>query len=214
MKNKLFAPQIKGSISLRRGTISFPRNKLFISSGKIDFIPNQISNPMITLLAKNRIKKYVISLHVTGQMQKPTVFLESNPELTEEQIISLLFTGSENMSLRAGLPTLIMQNLSTLIFGNKQVRPVTTSFFQKLTTPLKYIQITPDFTDQSGRGGVKGSISADINKQLHAHIQKNFTMQDDLAFQLEYFFSDNLNIKAIKDHRGDLGAELEFILKP
>jgi hypothetical protein len=68
----------------------------------------------------------------------------------------------------------------------------------------------PDFTDQSGRGGVKGNISIDINKQLHAHIQKNFTMQDDLTFQLEYFLSDEFNIKAIKDHRGDIGAEVEL----
>jgi len=169
---------------------------------------------MVTLLAKNRIKKYVVTLHVTGQMQKPTIFLESNPELSEEQIISLLFAGSENISLQAGLPAIIMQNLSTLILGRKKFLPITTSFFQQITKSLKYIQLSPDFTDQSGRGGVKGSISIDINKQLHAHIQKNFTLQDDLAFQLEYFLTDNFNIKAIKDHREDLGAEVELVFKP
>ena len=107
-----------------------------------------------------------------------------------------------------------MQNLSTLIFGKKDLQPVSTGFFQNIAKLFKYVQITPNFSDQSGRGGVKGTIDVDINKQLHARIQKNFTMQDDLSFLLEYFFADNFNVKAIKDHRGDVGGEIEFVLKP
>ena len=211
--NSLFTPKIGGSIILRRGELTFPRNKLLISSGKISFIPTQINNPIVRLIAKNRIKKYMITLRVNGQIQNPTIFLESNPELTEEQIIALLFAGSENINLQSQLPAIVMQNLSTLILGSTKLSPITTNFFQKLTTPLKYVQITPDFTNQSGRGGVKGTVSIDINKQLHAHLQKNITMQDDLAFQLEYFLSDDFNIKAVKDHRGDIGAEIEFVYK-
>ena len=214
MQNSLINPQIIGSIILHQGSFTFPRNKLFITSGKIQFIPNQINNPIIDLSAKNRIKKYTILLQITGTLQKPTILLESNPELTEEQILALLFAGSENTSLQADLPAILMQNLHTLFLESKEHLPQTTSFFKKLTQPLKYIQITPNFTDQSGRGGVKGIISIDINKQLHANIQKNFTLQDDLAFQIEYFLSDDFNIKAIKDYRGDIGAEIEFRLKP
>ena len=146
-------------------------------------------------------------------MQNPTIFLESSPELTEEQIIALLFAGSENISLQSNLPAIVMQNLSMLFTGNSKSFPLSKSFFQKISRPLKYVQITPHFTDQKGRGGIKGTISIDLNKQLHAHIQKNFTMQDDLTFQLEYFLSDNFNLKATKDHRGDLGAELEYVIK-
>jgi len=207
-------PRLTGSIKLNRGTLTFPKHKLYISSGKLDFIPTHINNPMITLFAKNRIKKYLIGLHVSGPLQSPTIFLESNPELTEEQIIALLFAGSERITLQAGLPTIIMQNLHTLILGNKTTLPPAQKFFKTLAKPLKYIQIRPNFTDQSGRGGVTGTISIDINKQFHAQIQKNFTMQDDFSFQLDYFLSDNFNLKAIHDYRGDLGAELELSCKP
>lgn len=169
---------------------------------------------MINLLAKNRIKKYLVSLSVAGPLQQPTIFLESNPALNEEQIIALLFAGSETVNLKADLPIIIMQNLHKLIFGDRQALPPAQRFFKKLTTPLKYVQITPNFTDQSGRGGIRGTISVDINKQLHAEIQKNFTMQDDFAFQLEYFLSDDFNVKAIKDARGDIGTELELVYRP
>ncbi|MBU1007872.1 translocation/assembly module TamB [Candidatus Dependentiae bacterium] len=206
-------PQISGNIALRQGTLTFPKHTLFISSGRIDFIPTQINNPMVNLLAKNRIKKYLVSLHVAGPLQQPTIFLESNPELTEEQILALLFAGSETISLQANLPVILMQNLQKLIFGNKQELPPAQQFFKKITSPLKYIQVAPNFTDQSGRGGVKGTISIDINKRLHGLIQKNFTLQDDLAFQIEYFLSDDFNIKATKDAREDIGVELELVYK-
>lgn len=209
--NILSTPKFAGTITLRHGTLIFPSNKLFITSGKITFIPTQINNPMVYLVAKNRIKKYVVTLHATGPWQKPTIFLESTPELTEEQIISLLFADSENVTLQSQLPAIIMQNLSTFILSNKKLFPITTSFFQKLTKPLKYIQISPNFSNQSGRGGVVGKISIDINKQLHARIEKNLSMQDDFSFLLEYFLSDNFNVKAIKDHREDIGAEVEFL---
>jgi len=214
LRNTLSAPLIHGNITLRRGMLTFPKNNLFISSGKIDFIPTQINNPMVSLLAKNRIKKYLISLQVSGPLQQPTILLESNPHLPEEQIIALLFAGSETMNLKTNLPVILMQNMHKLIFGDQESLPPAQKFFKTLTTPLKYIQITPNFTNQSGRGGVRGTLSIDINKQLHAQIQKNFTMQDDLSFQLEYFLSDDFNIKAIKDAREDIGIELEMVYKP
>jgi len=208
------SPEVSGQILLHHGELTFPKQKLFISSGKIEFVPTQLNNPIINFSAKNRIKKYLVTLQVTGPLKKPTIFLESNPELTEEQIISLLFAGSEKIRFKSDLPAIIMQNLHTLVLGEKSRLPKTRSFFERLTKPLKYVQITPNFTDQSGRGGVRGTLSVDLNEQLHAYIQKNFTMQDDLAFRLEYFLSDNVNLKAIKDARGDLGAEIEFVYSP
>lgn len=210
----LLTPQVTGSITLNRGLFTFPRNSLSISSGKIYFIHNQMNNPMINLVAQNRIKKYLVTLQISGYLEKPTIFLTSNPTLSEEQIVSLLFAGSENATLRTNLPSIIMQNLHTMLLGGKHQQPQVSRFFKHLTKPLKYVQIVPSFTDQSGRGGVRGNISVNLNKRLHAQIQKNFTMQDDLAFQLEYFLSDDVHVKAIKDQRGDIGAEVEVRIVP
>ena len=107
-----------------------------------------------------------------------------------------------------------LQNLNNLITGSKKTIPTTTNFFKQITKPLKYIQITPNFTDQSGRGGIKGSIQIDVSDRLHARIQKNLSSQEDFSFQVEYFLTDDINVKAIKDQRGDLGAEVEFCFKP
>lgn len=211
--NKFQIPRITGSVDLEKGTLDFLYNKLFINYGKIQFLPNQNSDPMIDLVAQNRIKKYLISLQVSGSLQNPNIVLESSPELSEEQILSLLFAGSENVSFQADLPTIFMQNLNKLIMGSKDIFPKNSAFFKKLTLPLKYIQITPDFTNPTGYGGLKGTVSVDLNNQIHAQIQKNFNLQEDLAFQVEYFLTDDINLKVVRDQSGEIGSEVEVRLK-
>lgn len=212
-QNVAHLPHVNGSITLDNGFIKFLRNKLFIEYGKIQFVTAHANDPLIDLVAKNRINKYMINLQVTGSLQKPNIVLESAPVLTEEQILGLLLAGSENATLQADLPSMIMQNLHNIVLGSKAVMPKATSFFEKVARPFKYVQISPNFTDQTGRGGIRGTISIDLNKQIHAQLQKNFNLQDDFAFQVEYFLSDDVNLKVVKDQRGDLGSEVEVRFK-
>ncbi len=205
-------PKITGDINLEKGYLSFFKNKLYLDYATIQFLPTQPNEPIIDLLAKNKIKKYLVTLQVTGALSKPQILLDSSPELREEEILSLLFSGSETASLQYDLPVMIMQNLEDLI-NSEQIFSKTTSVFRKIILPFKYIQITPDFSNQSGRSGVKGTVSIDLNKQMHAQIQKNFNLQDDLAFQVEYFLTDDINLKMVKDQRGDVGAEVEVRLR-
>jgi len=207
------APHVTGTVHLENGYLKFLRSKLFIEYGRIHFITNQMNDPIIDLVAKNRINKYLITLQATGSLQKPNLILESTPELTEEQILGLILAGSENATLQADLPAMLMQNLSNIILGSKQHLPKATTFFEKITKPFKYVQITPNFSDQSGRGGIKGIVSIDVNEQLHAQIQKNFNLQEDFSAQVEYLLSDDINIKVVKDQRGELGSEVEVRLK-
>jgi|GEM_PF-3484325 len=209
----ILLPRVSGSINLEKGYLKFLKNKLNIDYGRVLFLANQINDPTIDLIARNRINKYLITLQTTGTLQKPTIILDSNPDLSEEQILSLLLGGSENASLQTDLPAMLMQNINTLVLGSRRLQPRTSNLFEKITKPLKYVQISPNFTDQSGRGGVKGVVSVDLNKQLHAQIQKNFTLQEDWDLQVEYMLSDDINIKGVRDQRGEVGAEVEVRLK-
>lgn len=206
-------PRVTGSISLDGGQLKFLRNKLFIEHGKIQFLANQMNDPLVDLIAKNKINKYQIMLQVTGSLQKPTIMLESSPELTEEQVFGLLVGGSEHTTLQSALPAMLMQHLHKVLLGSKKHMPHGASIFEKLTRPLQYVQITPNFTDQSGRGGIKGTLSVDLNDQLHAQVQKNFNLQDDFSFYLQYMLSDDISLRAVKDQRGEVGSEVEVRLK-
>lgn len=202
-----------GTISIDGGTIKFFRHNLAIEYGRVQLFTYMFQEPLVDIIARNRINKYMITLQITGSLKKPTVILESTPELSEEQIISLLLSGSDQATLQADLPAMLLQNVSNFIWGNKAPLSKHSTFFEQLTRPLRYVQITPNFTDQSGRGGIRGIVSIDLSEQLHAQIQKNFNLQEDFSFYIQYQITDDISIKAIKDQRGDVGSELEVRLK-
>ena len=165
-------------------------------------------DPAIELVARNKIKKYEVSLQVEGSLSTHHIALDSTPPLSEEQIVGLLLVGAEEHSLNSMMPALIVQNLKNLIFSNNQ-----SSFFDKYFKPLLgsfNINLVPSFTDQTGRGGLRGALEITIDDRWRAVIQKNFSLTEDTKFELEFLLSDDITLRAIRDERRDLGGEVEM----
>jgi hypothetical protein len=142
-------------------------------------------------------------LRCNGSLQHPHISFESTPPLTEEQIITLLLAGSEEGSLSLAMPAMVMQQLQNVIFGPEQSASKLEGYFKSLLSPLKHIRFIPGFSDQSGRGGFRGTIEIDVNDQLRAMIQKNFSLSEDIKLEVEYFLSDDVTVRGIRDERGD-----------
>jgi hypothetical protein len=212
VRNKIRDPHVVGSINLAGGQLHFPYKPLYITKGSLHFLPGKLDDPLIELEAKNTIKKNAINLHVTGSLHNHHVSLEASPTLTEEQIISLLLVGSQEESLNIVMPALIMQNIKSLLFGYDQSSQMS-RYFGKLFKPFKSIHLVPSFIDQSGRGGLRGAIEIDISERCRALIQKNFSLTEDTRFELEYLLSDDISVRATRDIRRDLIAEVEMRYK-
>ncbi len=204
-------PSVVGRINLDSGVIKFFRNTLNIEHGKIQFIAGRTNDPLIDLVAKNRIGKYLITLQMTGSQQKPTLLLESSPDLAEEQIIGLLLAGSENATLQSDLPAMVLQNIDAFLFNS--VKNPKIRWLDKIRKTFKYVQIMPNLNDANSQSKLKGSISVDLGDQLHARLQKNLDLQKDFSAQLEYMLSDEINFKIVRDQGGDMGSEVEMRLK-
>jgi hypothetical protein len=203
-------PAVTGKISLYRGSLAFPYRPLYITHGALHFTPPRLTDPDLLFVAKGRVRHFDVTLRVGGSLDHPHVSLESTPPLTDEQIITLLLIGSESGAFSLIMPTLIMNNIQHLLFGPEQSLKKLETYFKSLLSPLKNIRIVPSFTDQSGRGGLRGAIEVDVSDQLHAVIQKNFSQPEDTKFEVEYLATDDLTLRAIKDERGDLGGEFEL----
>jgi hypothetical protein len=220
-KDFFTAPTISGSINLEKGSLHILNQSLDIQYGKIQFMHHNMSDPLVDLIARNRIGKYLVTLQANGSLQKPSILLESTPSLSEEQIIGLLLTGSEQSTLQADLPAMLLQNLDALVFSTKKDGKGQV-FMDTLTKTFKYVQITPnlDPNKPGGRGALKGSLSVNLTDQLRAKIDKDFDPQNpnsnlsDFSGQIEYLLSDNLNLKYVQKQRfGEGGIELEFQMK-
>jgi hypothetical protein len=209
LKLLISAPEVAGTIELLQGALKFPYKPLTIVQGKIYVVPQQLYDPLIELTAKNKIKKYNITMNITGSLQDSHVAFESSPSLTEEQIISLLLTGAQENSLNILMPALIMQNMRPVIFGPAQSESKLNSYFKSLLKPLSRVRIVPRFSDETGRGGLRGAIEIEVNDQLSATIEKNFSLTEDVKLEVDYLLSDDVSLRGLQDERGDLGAEME-----
>lgn len=210
LQGTLQNPELSGSLGLENGTLAFPYRPLSITHGMIYFLPHQLYDPIVELIAKGKIRKYQVTLRCNGSLQHPHISFESTPPLTEEQVITLLLAGSEEGSLSLAMPAMIMQKLQNVIFGPEQPASKLEGYFKSLLEPLKHIRFIPGFSDQSGRGGFRGSIEIDVNDQLRGMIQKNFSLSEDIKLEVEYFLSDDITVRGMRDERGDFGGEVEM----
>lgn len=211
ISRSLSNPQVIGTIKLLGGELHFPHKPLHITRGSIQFIPDQLNNPLVELVAKNTIKKNIITLYVSGALLNHQILLESTPPLTQEQIISLLMVGSHDDSLNSMMPAFIAHNIKQLIFGGHQ-SGFLDKYFKPIMQPLS-INVVPSFSDQTGRGGLRAGIEITVNDRWRALIQKNFSLTEDTRLELEYLFSDDVSVRAIRDERRDMGAEIEVRFK-
>ncbi len=209
-KGALFNPEISGLIELADGTFLFPYKPLYIKMGKIYLTPHQLNNPTVELIAKNTLKKYTITMHITGSALHPKIAFDAWPSLQEEQIITLLLAGSEEGSLSLAMPSMVMRQLENLVFGAEHPSSLQ-HYLKALCKPFKHVRITPSLSDQTAEGrGVQGSVEIDINDRLRAKVRNNLQLSDITQLEVEYMLSDDVSVKALKDEQGNVGGELEM----
>lgn len=202
-------PSVSGGLEIVHGTLAFPYKPLLIKHGKLYFLPQQIFDPTIDILAENYIRKYTVRMHITGSVKNPKIWFESTPTLQQEQIIGLLLGGSEDGSLFVAMPTSVMDSIENMVFGPAETTSQFQRTLQNLFKPLKNVRFVPSFSDQTGRGGLRGSLAIEVNDRLRAIIERNFNLTEDTKVEVEYALSDDSSIRGIKDERGDLGGEFE-----
>lgn len=120
-------PGLKGLVRLQNVEATLPFSRLEIAYGFLYFDPNDSFNPKIDLHGTSVIQDYTIRVYVYGTSLAPEVVFNSEPPLPQEEIISLLATGTTREQLtgnnnvlagRAGM--LLVQQLYRKIFKKGQ----------------------------------------------------------------------------------------------
>lgn len=202
---------LSGSIKLLSGFLNFPFKPLEIVDGKIIFIPEQsLFDPTIEFIAKGKLKRFGVTLKAWGSALDPHVQFEAQPYLSEEQIISLLLLGVEDQSLSLMVPAFLTQRLKDIIFGPALSNIKLQSVFDRLLQSLKYVRFIPQFTNQTGRGGVRGIFEVDATEHLQGKIDTNFAHLEDTKFDIDYAATDDVTFRLQKDGPSTYGGQVEF----
>lgn len=120
-------PGLQGSVRLNNVEATLPFSRLEVSSGFLYFDPSDSLNPKIELHGTSIIRDYTIHVYVYGTSLAPEVVFTSEPPLPQEEIISLLATGttreelSGNNNVLAGRAAmLLVQQLYRKVFKKGQ----------------------------------------------------------------------------------------------
>lgn len=208
--NTIKQPELEGTIDIASGELKFPYKSLYITRGQIVISPKNPTDSSFEFVAKGKIKRYNITMHATGNMSDQHIHFEASPYLTEEQIISLLLVGSHEGSLSAVMPVMFMQKLQEIIFGPAISKSKLDIMFNRLLQSFKNIRIYPQFSNQTGRGGVRGIVEIDATDRLHGRIDSNLMQLEDTIFEADYLLTDDVTVRAIKDGPSTYGGEVEM----
>jgi len=120
-------PDLQGWIRLDNVDATLPFSRLEISSGFLYFDPSDPLNPKIDMHGRSVIRDYTINVYIYGRTLAPEAIFTSEPPLPQEEIISLLATGTtreqltgNNNVLAGRAAMLLVQQLYRKVFKKGQ----------------------------------------------------------------------------------------------
>ena len=124
-------PGLQGLVRLENVEATLPFSRLEIAYGYLYFNPDDSLNPKIDLHGTSVIRDYTVHVYVYGTSLSPEAIFTSEPPLPQEEIISLLATGTtrqeltgNNNVLAGRAAMLLVQQLYRKVFkkgfGNEQ----------------------------------------------------------------------------------------------
>ena len=120
-------PALDGWVRLDNVDATLPFSRLEISSGFLYFDPGDPLNPKIDMHGRSVIRDYTINVYIYGTTLAPEAIFTSEPPLPQEEIISLLATGTtreqltgNNNVLAGRAAMLLVQQLYRKVFKKGQ----------------------------------------------------------------------------------------------
>lgn len=92
-------PGLEGQVRLENVEATLPFSRLEIAYGYLYFDPSDSLNPKIDLHGTSVIRDYIVHVYVYGTTLAPEAVFTSEPPLPQEEIISLLATGTTREEL-------------------------------------------------------------------------------------------------------------------
>ena len=92
-------PGLQGLVRLENVEATLPFSRLEVAYGYLYFNPDDSFNPRIDLHGTSVIRDYTIHVYVYGTTLSPEAIFTSEPPLPQEEIISLLATGTTRQEL-------------------------------------------------------------------------------------------------------------------
>lgn len=116
------APIGSGMVHTKMGTIKYLNNRFQIKEAKAKFNRLNTFLPNIDVKADTMVTDYIVKMNLKGPVEHMGLKLSSEPNLTEEQILSLLTVRSTNFDTSQlqenAMNTIVSTGLQMVVFGS------------------------------------------------------------------------------------------------
>lgn len=92
-------PRPTGTLDIHNFEAELPLSRFKIPSGKIIFHPEAPFEPRLEIRGRSVLRPYEVNIFISGTTANPLISMSSNPPLPENEILTLLATGSTSSQL-------------------------------------------------------------------------------------------------------------------
>ena len=204
-------PHISGRAEVESGLINYLGKEFEITKGVVDFINPYKIEPTFDLSSEVQVRKWRITLNVSGVMENLKFEMSSTPSEADKEILSLLTFGQttgELISRENGTSQSTKQILAD--FMTQGIQESLKNATGLDTIELKYTERT----DQDHADDINITVGKEISKRMT--LKYGVGTKNGEAVQsatTEYKFFENVLMNAFQDTAGDFGGEMMFRLE-
>jgi len=195
---------LSGSIETVRGSASYYGKRFTVESGRVTFTGTPELNPMLDVTATQKVSEYLVSIHVTGRAQQPTLALSSTPELPQADIVSLLVLGKTTDRLtkseRNSLGDTAQQLAGGVIAGELEKT-------LGKALGLDTIEVSPGARLGSGSFKVGRYVTQDLFLSLGREAGQDSGTSGGTSVGLEYSLNRRLKVRGSSSDQGETAVD-------
>ena len=207
LKGTIAHPLLFGRIGAQDGTFVFSRNTFKVIAATADFISPDTIRPVMDIHATTDVRGYNIDLRLTGTVERFNLSLNSDPQLSETDILALLTVG-QTASEASGTAKEVGAVEATT-FLTAPIQEKIESAMQDIIK-IDRFQVDPYYSTSTASEGARLTVGKRLlNDKLYVTYTTGITTVEDLI-KLEYFLGKNVYVVGERDEQGRLNGDVKF----
>ncbi|MCP4347883.1 MAG: hypothetical protein GY795_20460 [Desulfobacterales bacterium] len=202
---------ISGRAEIGSGTIAFQKKKFDVKKGAVDFLNPYKIEPTLNIESEVKVRKWTISLNVSGTPDNLDFKLTSDPSEEYQDILSLIAVGKTTSELAGsgeGEPSQTPAQMLAEIVAKTVGEDV------KKATGLDVLEVETQGQGDDDSDRIKVTIGKELSRRMtvkYSVESKNGEMVQQAS--TEYKFLENLLLNGFQDNKGVFGGELKYRLE-
>jgi outer membrane protein assembly complex protein YaeT len=204
-------PSVVGRVTLGEGgEIVLNQQTYYINQGVVTLVNQSRIEPEFNIQAQTKIDLYEITLQLTGNPDRMSTLLSSDPPLSERDILSLLLTG-KTVSETQGREMQMARTQALSLIAGQAGEGVTNEARKALH--LSTFRIDPGLIASESNPGARLTIGEDVTRDLSLVYSMNLVNGGDQIWAAQYDIGRRLTTQATKQQDNSYRFEFRHDLR-